>query len=375
MRNFNNLIRATLLALLTLPLSAQTDWHSPLDGSGDRPYVCGRAWNKEIGNKLARLPERAKDKVTPAVWSLSKNSAGLSLRFVTNSENIKVRYVLASRPGYLNMAWLNHSGVDLYGTDNKGGLHWIGNHMNWSLSGDTATIAFTDLSRPSSKSGRVEYRLYLPPYNEVSAIEVGVDNGAEFEFRREKRAKPIVIYGSSIVNGASPSRPGLMFTNIVARESGWPVVNLGFSGSAYMEHDVFDLLAEIDARAFIIDPMPNSYTMDSATIVKRACEGVRTLRKASDAPILMVESCVSMDTLFHRELAQKYYGANKHFRSVFEKLEGEGIEGLYYLPASELGLTEESMIEGAHPNDLGNRQYANAYLKKIREMFNGKQAK
>ena len=33
------------------------------------------------------------------------------------------------------------------------------------------------------------------------------------------------------------------------------------------------------------------------------------------------------------------------------------------------------MIEGTHPNDFGNRQYADAYLKKIKEMFNGMQAR
>lgn len=374
MRKHNVFFVTVLLALAVSPLCAQTDWHSPFDDCGDNPYICGRAWNRELGKNFARLPERAKDKVTPAVWGLSKYSAGLSLRFFTNSENIRVRYVLAYRPGYRNMAWLNHSGVDLYGADAKGSLHWIGNHMKWSISGDTAVFTYPDLSRPDPAGG-AEYRLYLPPYNMVRSVEVGVDSGAAFRFSCEKRARPIVIYGSSIVNGASPSRPGLMFTNIVARESGWPVVNLGFSGSAFMEPAVFDLLAEIDARAFILDPMPNSYTMDSAEVVKRACEGVRTLRRASDAPILMVESCVSMDTLFRRKRAQEYYSGNRHFRSAYLKLCDEGIGGIYYLAADELGLTEESMIEGTHPNDLGNRQYADAYLVKIREMFSGKQAK
>ncbi len=177
------------------------------------------------------------------------------------------------------------------------------------------------------------------------------------------------------MNGASPSRPGLMFTNIVARESGCPVVNFGFSGSAFMEPAVFDFLSEIDACAFILDPMPNSYRLGEDEIVKRACEGVRKIRKASNAPILMVEACVSMDTLFCRTRAQEYFDANRKCRAAYDQLCKEGVAGLYYLSADDLEFTEESMIEGTHPNDIGNRQYADAYLNKIGEMFSGNQAR
>lgn len=370
-----NIVMLVLAVFAATSLFAQTKWYSPFENCGDEPYVCGRAWNGELGKNFARLPERYKGKVTKAVWGLSRFGAGVSLRFFTNSKNISVRYVLAQRQGYLNMAWLNHSGVDLYGADAKGTLHWIGNHMNWKVNGDTVTFAYNGLDFPAVTAEGTEFRLYLPPYNEVSVAEIGVDDGAKFEFKREKRAKPIVVYGSSIVNGASPSRPGLMFTNIVARESGWPVVNFGFSGSALMEPAVFDFLSEIDARAFILDPIPNSYRLAEGEIVKRACEGVRKIREASDAPILMVEACVAMDTMFCRARAQEYFEANRKYRAAYEKLCKEGVVGLYYLPAEELKFTEESMIEGTHPNDIGNRQYADAYLKKIGEMFSGKQAR
>ena len=363
-----------MLALAAAPLCAQTQWHSPMENCGDEPFVCGRAWNKELGKNFHRLPERYKGKVTQSVWGLSHLSAGLSLRFTTNSKNIRVKYVMGQKPGYLNMAWLNHSGVDLYGADAKGGLHWVGNHMDWKLRGDTAEITYREISYPKGLEAGTEFRVYLPPYNEVKSVMVGVDNGASFSYKREKRAKPIVVYGTSIVNGASPSRPGLMFTNIVARESGWPVVNLGFSGSALMEPAVFDFLSEIDARAFIIDPMPNSYGLGDE-IVKRACDGIRKLRKASLAPILMVEASVPMDTMFRKKRCMDYVNGNKRFREAYNKLCAEGITGLYYLPAKDLKFTEESMIEGTHPNDFGNRQYADAYLKKIKEMFNGKQAR
>ena len=34
-----------------------------------------------------------------------------------------------------------------------------------------------------------------------------------------------------------------------------------------------------------------------------------------------------------------------------------------------MGFTQDSMVEGLHPNDLGMRQYADAYLRKLRKIL------
>ena len=44
-----------LLLLISAPLSAQMQWHSPFDDCGDEPFLCGRAWNKELGLNFHRL--------------------------------------------------------------------------------------------------------------------------------------------------------------------------------------------------------------------------------------------------------------------------------------------------------------------------------
>lgn len=357
---------ALFLGVVAAPVAAQEEWHSPFAGGGGEPYICGRAWNGELGDNFSRLPARYEGKVTNNVWALSRESAGLALKFTTNSKNIKVRYVLGEQGRLLNMAWLNQSGVDLYGADAKGRLHWIGNHMNWKFYGDTTQISYYELSYPRGKENGTQFTLYLPPYNVVKSMEVGVDAGAKFAFERESKEKPVVVYGSSIVHGASPSRPGLMFTNIVSRELRVPVVNLGFSGSALMEPAVFDFLAEIDAAAYILDPMPNSFGLGDE-IVSRGMAGVKRLRSVSAAPILMVESSVPGDTLFRHKYCQQYIDGNKRWRETYDKLRAEGVKGLYYLRAVDLHFTEESMIEGAHPNDLGNVEYARAYIKALKK--------
>ena len=355
----------------TYSVSAQRTWYDPM--KCDTPYVCGRAWNAEIGKtSYHRIPERFLPGLSRAVQMLSTNTAGLSVRFETDATDIQIRYTLASGTySFVNMAILNHSGIDLYGTDANGATHWIGNHMKWrmpSKAGDTLTFSFPDITVPVYPKRGLIYEAYLPPYNQITWMEVGVPEGSKFHFLHESGEKPLVIYGSSIVQGASPSRPGLMWPTIVKRMTEYPVYNFGFSGSALMEPEIFDMLSEIDAKAFILDPIPNSHNMGDE-IVKRALYGVHKIREKSDAPILMIEMYLSPDSILRRNQHESFQAGNRKYREAFDLLKKEGVKNLFYLYGVEIGFTEDSMIESAHPNDLGNMQYAQAVLKKLQEIF------
>lgn len=148
----------------------------------------------------------------------------------------------------------------------------------------------------------------------------------------------------------------------------YPVYNFGFSGSALMEPEIFDMLSEIDAKAFILDPIPNSHNMGDE-IVKRALYGVHKIREKSDAPILMIEMYLSPDSILRRNQHESFQAGNRKYREAFDLLKKEGVKNLFYLYGVEIGFTEDSMIESAHPNDLGNMQYAQAVLKKLQEIF------
>lgn len=363
------LLSVFLFIVLTGSSMAQRTWYDPLEC--DTPYISGRAWNVEIGKSYARMPERFKEVMPKAVWNLSRNSAGLSVRFITTSPEIQVKYTRAKSYDYKNMAPLCYAGVDLYATDANGNTHWIGNHMKWNFgnnSDDTITITFQDIKIPEFAHRGLEYQLYLPPYSTVTSMRIGVQKDASFQFLHSSAERPIVIYGSSIVHGASPSRPGLMWANILQRELDYPVVNLGFSGSALMEPPLFDAMSEIDARAFILDPMPNSHAMGEE-IVKRMTEGVHKLREKSEAPIVLVECCGSPDSVFRPDITRGYRDGDAMLRKAYRQLLNEGVKGLFFVSRDDIGLTEDAMIEGTHPNDIGNRQYADAFLKKMREVL------
>ncbi len=84
--------------------------------------------------------------------------------------------------------------------------------------------------------GLKECLLYLPLYDQVDQVEIGVAKNAMIEAAATPFKKRILVYGSSIVQGASASRPGLAYPARMSRETGLNFLNLGFSGSAKMEN-------------------------------------------------------------------------------------------------------------------------------------------
>lgn len=362
-------MKRILFTLLTgftfcLSLMAQMQWKNPL--SEPFPTVRGQAWQDELAGSYYRLPDRAKEKVRKPLWDLSRNSAGLSVAFRSDATQIKVRYRVTESFAMAHMPATGKSGVDLYATDANGRQRWCAGRYSF---GDTITFTYSNLSYTDDAGHGYEYQLLLPPYNEVTWMEIGVPQGAKFAFMPVSHEKPLVIYGTSIAQGACASRPGMTWGSIVERELQHPVVNLGFSGNGQLESDFFELLAEIDAKLFIIDCLPNLTNDRTEWIYERTLMGIKMLRKKSNAPILLVEHSGYTNDLTSAQAEKSYRDSNAELQKAYQRLKEEGIEGLHYLTHAEIGLTMDAMVEGVHPSDLGMRQYADAYLRKIKEIL------
>ena len=365
--NRKNRTRLTcmLVMLCMLSASAQTKWMNPLEQGP--ATVHGRWWQSELQDSYHRLPPRAEGKVRDAVWRLSKQSAGLSVCFHTNAPSVKVRYGVKGGLNMFHMPSTGVSGVDLYATDANGKLRWCASRFNLSWK-DTINYEFKDLTYFTGEERGYDFELFLPLYNEVTWMEIGVPEDRELRFIPTSAEKPIVVYGTSIAQGACASRTGMAWTNIVHRESGRPVINLGFSGNGQLEEVTFGFLAEIDASLFIIDCMPNMSTERTELIYDRLLKGVAILRQRTDAPILFVEHDYA-NGISSQQALDWYTGSNGEQQRAYKELRRLGFKHLYYLSHDEMGFTQDSMVEGLHPNDLGMRQYADAYLKKLRKIL------
>jgi len=365
-----------ILICLAVTVQAQTDWYNPM--SADEPYINGRAWNKEIGNKsYDRMPSRFEGKVTKAVWNLSHQSAGLSVTFTTNSKHITVRYLLTNhgRIALNNVVALNTSGVDLYATDVDGRTTFVPNGMQYTFNlngSDTVQFTYNTEEMPVFGKRGTAYELYLPTYNGIKWMEIGVDKGSKFSFTRGSQEKPVVVYGTSIAHGASASRPGLIWTTLLKRWFDYPFINLGFSGSGKMENIMYDALSEIDAKVYILDCVPNCAGLDNDEFASRVRYGVRKLREKSNAPILFMDGNAIADnsTHVHKRFKKEYQKDSVQYE-VYKELKAAGVKGLHYITYKELNMTGDDLIEGTHPNDLGMMKYAQVYARHLNEILVG----
>jgi hypothetical protein len=310
-----------------------------------------------------RLPASAQGKVTDAVWKLSRDSAGMLVRFRSDSPELHVRYrLLNGELAMPHMPATGVSGVDLYARDDQGEWRWVqvtrptGKEVNAQLVGKL----------PVKER---EYALYLPLYNGVESVEIGVRPGSRFE-GLAPRDRPIVFYGTSITQGACASRPGMVHTAILGRRFDRPVVNLGFSGNGKMDPAVGEYLGQVDAAVFVIDCLPN---MNHDLVTERCVPLVKQLRAARpDTPIILVEDRRFTNSWIQPERAAQHDRNHAALRAAFEQLQQEGMLKLYYLEGDALyGLDSEGATDGSHANDLGFFRQAEQFEPVLRAAFGG----
>lgn len=358
-----------LFSFLFSYADAQTKWYDPL--GADTPNVQGRAWNKEIGKSYNRFPLRAKDLVRQPVWDLSTNSAGLSIDFYCNSPEITVKYTISNYLSLPNLNTIACSGLDLYATDCNGVTDWCACPAAYKFGqsqADTIVYHYKDLAYHNIHNLGSEYRLFLPLYNTVTSLSIGIPASSELKFAPLPKEKPILIYGTSIAQGASASRPAMAWTNIVQRRTDSPVINLGFSGNAIMDASVYDLISEVDARMYVLDCMPNMYVVHDS-IVSRTLAGVQKIRAKSNAPILLVENDGYMYGNTNKPIANECDVTNRELHKAYEQLLANGVKDIYYMTKEEIGMTPDAQVDGWHPSDVGMQLYADAYVKKINKIL------
>lgn len=327
--------------------------------------VEGRGWEK-TKKYFDRLPAKAESKVRAAVWGLSRHSAGMLASFATNSSLIRVRYKVTSKSlAMSHMPATGVSGVDLYGQNEKGEMRWI-NVSRPSSQSINATLTSNLDSLPNQQARK--FQLYLPLYNGVESLEIGVSEKSKFEPIRPRQEKPIVFYGTSIMHGACASRPGMSISSIIGRRLNRPVINLGFSGNGKMEEAVGALICELGPKLIAIDCLPN---MNAELVKQRTEKLVDQLRKSlPETPILLVEDRSFTNSPFFKSRRDHHAASRKELRAAYERLQQKKVKHLHYLKGSNLlGLDGEGATDGSHPNDLGMLRYAEAYLSTLQKIL------
>lgn len=335
-----------LVAVLTRPLASFAEdsaknlrWFDARDLT-----VEGKGWTNTEAF-FDRYPAKAEQSVRPAVWALSRDSAGIAVRFITDAPAITARWTLRKEALAMpHMPATGVSGLDLY----------LKEQGRWQFAGRAPAKALTNEcsllhNRPPLKR---EFLLYLPLYNGIQALQLGIPATAHLEAAPVRPQKPMVFYGTSILQGGCASRPGMAYPAIIGRHLDWPTINLGFSGNAISEPEVAQLLAELDPALYVLDALPN---MTTAAVAERIEPFVKTLRQAHpQTPIVLVEEVIYPNAKFVQFQQERNVRNNTALKAAYARLRKAGVKQLYYLPSDNLlGKDGEATVDGVHPTDLG----------------------
>ena len=191
--------------------------------------MVGRAWPAAaLPGPFARLPSAARGVVTDAVWSLSLNSAGVAVAFTANSSQVWVNFTLAAPVApMVHFPASGVSGADLWA--------WDAGLARWrfvaaaSLSLGQRAISQLLATVPSPQA-HITYMLFLATYNEVLSLSIGAPLGSAVVPAPSPfapGARPIIWYGTSILQGGVTIKVGNIETARVSMALNREVYNFG----------------------------------------------------------------------------------------------------------------------------------------------------
>ncbi|MBI89740.1 MAG: hydrolase [Candidatus Marinimicrobia bacterium] len=309
-----------------------------------------------------RLPQEFKGILRPDLWELSENSAGVSFSFKSDSSRMVIKWSIKNDVKMNHMPNSGIKGVDLYHKYNES---WSYVNTGIPTGVDNEQVLFSGFSRKLR-----DYRVYLPLYDTVTQIQIGIDDGAGFDFISESKPEnTVVFYGTSLTQGGCVSRPGLAYTNIISRELNLDCINLGFSGNGHLETVIAEIISEIDVRLYVVECMAN---INKDVIKSNTLSVINIIRKNpmnENSDIVFFEQCIvdqnSPDVSTIREIEEKNRELNRQIFSASEY----GKNKLHVI--SQKGCIDEdsdSTVDGIHYNDIGSRRHADYFMKKMKEL-------
>ena len=332
----------------------------------ERLEVCGLPWFQENRPRLWRLPKQSAEQLPPAVARLMKFPAGARIRFSSDTTSLRIRVEASRVYSHGHMSAMGTSGLDAY----VDGQYWAS--VTVSREGEQELTFFQGSARRPK-----QITIYLPAYQEVTVLDVGVDAGAESGPPAPFAERlPIVFYGSSIAQGACAGRPGMSYEAILARRLNVDFVNLAFSGSGRGEPEVVDLVSRVEACCYVFD-LGKSYRTQPVEVY---AEMLRRIRAAHPwVPIVAVTSIFATREWYDPSWAE----LSRYVRDVTKQAAGEmidaGDEDVHLVDGLELlgPADADGFQEGVHPNDLGFTRIADRLEPTLRQILsrrNGKEA-
>ena len=198
--------------------------------------------------------------------------------------------------------------------------------------------------------GMKECLLYLPIYSELTSLKIGVPEGARLEPMESPFRHRVAIFGSSFTQGISTSRAGMSYPDQFTRHTGIQMLPLGCSGNCKMQPYFADVLADVDADAFVFDAFSNP---NAKMIEERLFPFIERLQAAHPGKPLIFQQTIRREKRNFDTKVEANEAAKQHMADSLMKIAVRRYKDVYYIRPNASSPLQESSVDGIHPDDYG----------------------
>ncbi len=321
----------------------------------NEPFKIYGICNRDEDAPFRRIP--VIDGVNGGANWLGDNTAGVKVRFSTDSPYIAIYAEIGDACHMAHMTLTGSCGFDLY--------RQVGNKEEFVRPFIPATGIchgqgqyHSIIKLSTKKTALTEYTIYFPLYNRVKRLDIGlapdsrISEGAEFSLD-----KPIVYYGSSITQGGCASRPGNAYPALITHKTNIDHTNLGFSGACVAEPEMADYIVSLPMCAFVYD---YDYNASSTDYLKSTHEPFfKRIREANPSlPVFILSAPYNAkegDDRTRRDI----------IKATYENAVANGDKNVYFIDGGRIfegEFSDACTVDTIHPNDLGFSRIASKLL-------------
>ena len=200
-----------------------------------------------------------------------------------------------------------------------------------------------------------EYMLYLSLYDGVAELEIGSEEG------------------HPLMKEEVPSPRSEIYTSIMSRALDREFINLGFSGNAFLDLEIAELMATVKNPAMYIIAATENASVQQ--FEERGEAFFRILRDAHpDVPVIFVQAVRYAYDVLNQEDKAIMEAKMAACKKLYGSLKKAGERHIYFIdPAATKGFADaESSVDGCHLTDLGAMRFADVLLPLIKKRLSSR---